>query len=61
MDAPVLADQQGLTYISSVRTLNAVLRTCQKQGTIRLGSERESINFISSVQLDDDDDDDDVL
>ena len=27
MDAPVLANQQGLTYIGSVRTLDTVLKT----------------------------------
>ena len=31
IDAPVSADQQGFTRISSVRTLDAVLTTCQVQ------------------------------
>ena len=31
MDTSVLADQQGLTYISSVWTLDPLWRTCQKQ------------------------------
>ena len=54
MNAPVLVDQQGLTFNSSVRTQDAVLETW----IIGTGSERESGNSVLFGRLDDDDDDD---
>ena len=41
MAMPVLADQQELIYISSVRTLDVVLKTGQDQWMIRTGGERK--------------------
>ena len=57
MDTPVLANQQKLTFISSVRTLDAVL-IYQKQRQIGTGGKRESRDFVLSARLDDDNDDD---
>ena len=56
MDIPVLADQQGLRYISSVRTQDAVQKTCKERWMISMDGERESENSVLSVSLDDDDD-----
>ena len=53
MDTPVLTDQQGLRYISSGWTLDAVSRGPTKSD----GREKDSGN---SVHDDDDDDDDKV-
>ena len=55
MDASVLADQQGLTYISSVWTQDVVWRTFQDHWMIGLDGKRESEKSMLSVQLDDDD------
>ena len=43
MDTPVLGDQQGFTYISSVWTLNAVKKSCQERWVIGMdGGERSN-------------------
>ena len=57
MDVPVLADQQELIYISSVRTQDVVWKTCQEQWMIGMDEEKESGKFVISAQFDDDDDD----
>ena len=41
MNAPVLPDQQELSYISCVRTLNATKRTFLEQWTIGVEEEEE--------------------
>ena len=58
MDTLVLADQQKLTSISSVQTLDAILRTCKEWWFIGTDGERESRGFVLSARIDDDDDDD---
>ena len=40
MDVPVLADQQELTYNSSVRTQNVVWKTCRERWMIGTNDER---------------------
>ena len=57
MDTQVLADQQRLTYISSMLTRDTVQRTSQERWTIGKGGKSESGNSVPSTQLDDDDDD----
>ena len=52
MDVPVWADQEVLTYISSVPTLDAVLKTCQEQQRIGTDGEKESGNTMLSAWLD---------
>ena len=47
----VLADQQELTYICSVQTLNHSL-----ENLLRMMDERETRKSVLSVWLDDDDD-----
>ena len=54
MDTPVLADQQRLTYISSVQTVDAAKRTFLEWWIIGIDSKRDS---VQSTQLDIDDDD----
>ena len=54
MDAPVLTDQYGLTYISSVRTQDATYKTYQERWMIGTDSEREFGKYVLSAQLDDD-------
>ena len=44
INAPRLADQQRLTSISYVKTLDAVWRTCQEQWTIGMDGERDREN-----------------
>ena len=60
MDMTVLADQQELTYNSSVLTQGVVWKTCWKQWMIgsSVERERESGKSVQAVQPDDDDDDD---
>ena len=55
MDTPVLADQQGLTYISSVRTLDATWKTFQEHWTIGTNGEKESASSVQLARRDDDD------
>ena len=50
VDMPVLAGQQRLTLISTVQTLDAVKRICQKQRMIRINDERDPMLL---VQFDD--------
>ena len=57
MDTPVLADWQGLIFICSFWTLDAILMTYQ--GQIGLDGKRESKESKLLVCLNDDDDDDD--
>ena len=52
MDTPVLADQQKLTFISSVQTLNAVLQIYQEQWTIGMDFERGSKESMLSAHFD---------
>ena len=54
MDTPVLASQQKLIFISSVQTLNADWRTCQKWWMIGIDGEKESRESVLPAQLDDD-------
>ena len=68
MDAPVLADQQELTYTRSVRTQDVVWKTCQELWMIGTNGvcvcvrerererERESRKYVLASRLDDDDD-----
>ena len=42
MGAPGLADQEGLTYISSVWTLDLIQRTCQKRWMIGMDDDGET-------------------
>ena len=46
-DRPMLADQQKLTFISSVSTLDAIYMTYQEKQMVR-----ESREFMPSAQLD---------
>ena len=61
MDTPVLADLQQLVFISSVRTLCAVLKIFQERWPIETVGERwrkrESKESVLSACFDDDDDD----
>ena len=52
IDLPVLADRQRFTCISSMRTLDAVLKTYQEKWMIGTDDENESRNSVLSVQLD---------
>ena len=56
MDVPVLADQQALIYISSVRMQDAVLKTCCERWIIGTNGERELRKSVLSAWHDDDDD-----
>ena len=42
MDTPVLVDQQKITFISSVWTLDAVKRTYQEQWPIEIDGKSDS-------------------
>ena len=55
MDAPGLANQQGLTYIISIWSQNAVLKTCQEQWAIGTDSKRESRISVLSARFHPDD------
>ena len=55
MDAPVLADQQKLTFISTVQTLNAIKTTYQVQKLIGTDSERKSRESMLLDCFDNDD------
>ena len=55
MDTPELANQQKLTYISSVRTLDVGLRNCQEPLLIGKDDKRELSETVISSRLDDDD------
>ena len=48
------ADKQGLKYISSVSTVDAVYKTCKESRIIGTDDERQSLNSTLSAQLDDD-------
>ena len=61
MDLPVLTDQLRLTYITSVWTHDADLKTSQEQWMIGMDGKKELGNFMLSACLDTDDDDDDDL
>ena len=54
MDPTVLANQQKLTVISSLQTLDTVKRTCQEQWLIGTDSKRESRESLLSAHLDED-------
>ena len=56
MDTPVLADQQKLTFISSVWTLDALLSTFQWQWSIGMGGKRELRESVLLACLHDFDD-----
>ena len=60
IDTSMLADQQKLTYISGVRTLDAALRIYLEPWLIGTDDENDSRYFMLSAQSDDDDDDDDI-
>ena len=49
MDAPVLAERQKLNYISSVRTLDTVWRTCS--GRWMIGTDGERVREIDIVRI----------
>ena len=51
-DTPVLTEQQKLTSIYSVQTLNATLRTCQEQWLLRTNGQRESKESVVSACFD---------
>ena len=55
IDLPLLAHQQRLTYIGFVWTLDVVWKTYQGQWIIEMVGERQSGNFVLSVQFDNDD------
>ena len=55
MDTPASADQQSLTYISFVRTLDAVKRNCQELKAFNICGDGESKESMLSAQLDVDD------
>ena len=50
---PVLADQQELIYISSVRTQDVVWKTCQERWIIEMDGGRDSAKSVLSARLDD--------
>ena len=54
---PVLADQQRLTYINSVQTLDTVKKIYYVQWTVGTDGKKGLGNFVLSAWLDDDDDD----
>ena len=58
MDLPVLAEQQELIYICSMRTQNVVWMTCRERWVIGTDGEMKSKKFLLLAWLDDDDDDD---
>ena len=58
MYTTVLADQQKLTFISSLHTLDAIKRTCQEWWPIRTDGKKDSRESVPSDCFDDDDDDD---
>ena len=58
MDISVLANQQRLTFISSVRTLDTVNSTYEEIWPIEMDSERESKESVLMTRFDDDEDDD---
>ena len=58
MDTLVLADQQKLTCISSVQTLDANKTISHEQWPIAMYGERESGESVLLVYFDDDDDND---
>ena len=60
MNLSVFGDQQRLTYISSVQTLDAVLTAIGTDGERERERERESVNSMISALLNDDDDDEDI-
>ena len=49
----MLANQQRLTYISSMQTLNVVERTWQEKWMMRMDGEKESKKSVLSACLDD--------
>ena len=55
-DTPVLANQQKLTFISSVQTLDAVEKTCQARWQTEMDSEKESKESVLLACHDDGDD-----
>ena len=55
MDVPVLANQQELMYISSLRTQDLVVKTCRRRWTIGTDRGRESRKSKLAARLDDDD------
>ena len=57
MDMAVLTDQQKITLISFVQTLDAVLRTYLKWWLIGTDSEKKSKESVLLACLDDEDDD----
>ena len=60
MDVPVLADQQQLIYISSIRTQNVIWKTFLDRWMIGTDRKREKESLENlRIQHDDDDDDDD--
>ena len=60
MDAPLLSDQQNLTFISSMQTLDAVWRTYQEQWLRGTDGKRESIESVLCVRHDDNDDNEEI-
>ena len=54
MNELVLADQEELTYISSVQKQNVVEKTCWKRWTIGTNGKRESRKSMLAARLDDD-------
>ena len=54
MNVPVLADQQEVIYISSVRTQDVIWKTCRERRMIGTDGEKESWKFVSAARFDDD-------
>ena len=52
MDVTVLADGQEYNFISSIRTLDVIRKTCKECLPIGPDQERDSGNFVLSVCLD---------
>ena len=54
MDTSVSADQQEITYNSSVRTQDVIWKTCQERWFIGTDEEKELVKSMVAAQLDDD-------
>ena len=61
MDTPALADQQKLTFISSVWTLDAIERNCLERRLIGMDGEKELRESMLSACLDNNIDDDTIM
>ena len=50
MDVPALADQQRVTYITSVRTRDVLWKTCQEQSMLGIDGDRDD-DIYRSIYL----------